>query len=556
MFQASRSQSSAAPRQLRLPKLNAIPGFGDVQFIMQECLKAPGRVVELPYCTVDRKSNFMIGVRNEAPKGEPLWTLSQVTDLESVICWKHASGDLVLICNMLNSAAGSETLTDLGASKAYLTKAKDELDESEQQNATGTAKGVAAGTAAAPAKPSKPDVITFEPPKPGLVALLEGDLKNLATPKLMQKINLSKLTGRLDVKTRLDTAQVYFEDGIPVHSVMKDTPGDSALIELVTWVSGEFRFWPDEKTSLKTINKPLDIALTEGIALGDQTKYLETNGLRLESCLVKKNAMISKNEFGSRLSKGLPIPIEVQSDFYEFIDSRTTLFDFLRKHPLSKAEWVPILFNLVSCGLIQIKDQAAQQNRWAGLKAIGIEEADVQNIAAQLLRPDTGIFCSAALIYFLDQEYLRYEYFNLPFSIIVFSLGEKKTTAAGDSVEPLQTFTIRRAMQRISMIKRQIDILGHYQDFDYAMLLPNTNSTAAAGLATKIMDVLREAPLSSDMDARNLALAFGVATVPEDYQEMDKLLLAANKARDRAKTSHQKVIFARELETLPSQTTN
>ena len=66
-------------------------------------------------------------------------------------------------------------------------------------------------------------------------------------------------------------------------------------------------------------------------------------------------------------------------------------------------------------------------------------------------------------------------------------------------------------------------MLGHWETFDYAMLLPNTNSTAASALAHRIADVLREAPLSSDLDSRSLALAFGVATVPEDCQELDKV---------------------------------
>jgi hypothetical protein len=514
---------------------------------MQECQKALGRTVELPYSTSDHKHNFIISVRNEAPKGEPLWALMVVTNTETTVCWKHASTDLVLICNMLNSAAGSNTFTDLGASRAFLGKAG---EQSEDKVAI-TAPSAAPSTA----KPQPADAIVFEPPNPGAKALFEGDLKALAAPKLLQKINLAKLTGRLDVKTRRDTAQLYFEDGIPVHSVMKDAPGDSGLTELVTWESGEFRFWQDDRTSLKTVTKSIDAALSDGMALSDQTKYLETNGLRLESCLVKKNALISKDELSSRLAKGLPIPLEVQSDFYEFIDSRTTLYDFLHKHPMSKVEWVPILFNLVTCGLIQIKDQAPQQNRLAGLKILGIDESAVQNINTQLLRPETGVFSYPALVFFIEQEYLRYEFFNLPFSIIVFSLGEQKIGLETDSVEPLQTFAIRRAMQRINLIKRQVDILGHYQELDYAMLLPNTNSTAAAALANKIMDVLREAPLSSDMDARNLALAFGVATIPEDYQEVDKLLLAANKARDKAKTGHQRVVLAREIEAASSQTT-
>jgi GGDEF domain-containing protein len=151
-----------------------------------------------------------------------------------------------------------------------------------------------------------------------------------------------------------------------------------------------------------------------------------------------------------------------------------------------------------------------------------------------------------AFIYFLDQEYLRYEHFNFPFSLIVFSIGQRKSGPDG-AVEALQTLAVRRAMQRIGLVKRAIDTLGHWETYDYAMLLPNTNSTAASALGHRIADVLREAPLSSDLDSRSLALAFGVATVPEDCQELDKVIMAARKARDKAKYTQQRVILAREI---------
>ena len=92
-----------------------------------------------------------------------------------------------------------------------------------------------------------------------------------------------------------------------------------------------------------------------------------------------------------------------------------------------------------------------------------------------------------------------------------------------------------------------MDVLGHYKTFDYALLLPNTNSAAAGALANRIADVLREAPLSSDMDARSLAMAFGVATVPEDCVDMDKLIVACVKARDRAKETQRRVVLARDI---------
>jgi GGDEF domain-containing protein len=211
---------------------------------------------------------------------------------------------------------------------------------------------------------------------------------------------------------------------------------------------------------------------------------------------------------------------------------------------MPKVEYIPIIFNLVSCGLVQITDQAPQQNRLATLKSLGIDEAAVQGVLKNLLRPETGILTYPAFIYLLDQEYLRYEYFNTPFSLLVFSIGQRKQEG---NVEALQMLAVRRAMQRISLVKRQIDMLGHYETFDYAMILPSTNSTAASALANRIADVLREAPLSSDMDSRSLALAFGVATVPEDCQELDKVLLAARKARDKAKFTQQRVCLAREI---------
>jgi diguanylate cyclase (GGDEF)-like protein len=214
---------------------------------------------------------------------------------------------------------------------------------------------------------------------------------------------------------------------------------------------------------------------------------------------------------------------------------------------MQKTQWVPLLFNLVSCGLVQITDQAPTQNRLARLKSIGVDENQFQSVIKTLTRSETGIFNYYAFIYFLEQEYLRYEYFNLPFSLIVFSLGIRKGGDDSPVVEALQMIAIRRAMQRIGLVKRQIDTLGHYETFDYALLLPNTNAAAAAALANRISDVLREAPLSSDMDSRALALAFGVATVPEDSVDLDRLIQAAKRARDEAKNGKRRVVLARDL---------
>jgi GGDEF domain-containing protein len=536
MFHQQQGKSShAAPRSLRLPKSPGIPGYGDVQFVSGEALKIIGRTVELPYTSHDKKSDFILSVKYDHEEGDPNWSLYEVQAGNNKTIWHHPSRDLSLICALLSSTSGINVVEDVLPTAAIMGGRGEMGYGAQPAGATGTA------------APASPGGIIFDPPNPGAKATLEGDLNNLQVPNLLQSINLAKMTGKLDVKTLTEGAEVYFHDGIPLHCKLKDVQGDAALVELICWTHGEFRFWPDIKTTGRTINKRLESMLMEGVALLDQSKYLETNGLRLESCLVKKNAMISEEEFRARLSKGAPIGFEQQLDFYELIDNRNTLFDLLRKRPMTKTQWTPILFNLVSCGLVNITDQAPTQNRLANLKSLGVDENAVQSVMKNLIRTETGILSFPSFIYFLDQEFLRYEHFNHPFSIIIFSMGQRRGGPDSGLVESLQMLAVRRAMQRISLVKRNIDMLGHYETFDYAMLLPSTNSAAASALATRISDVLREAPLSSDMDVRSLALAFGVATVPEDCQEMDKLLVSARKARDKAKMSNQRVVLAREI---------
>jgi GGDEF domain-containing protein len=519
------------PRNMRLPKSPVPPSYGDLQFVMEESIKSAGKTIEQPWSPEGRKQEFLLTVRCDSRESDPNWSLYQMTSAGQEAVWHYASRDLTLVSSLVMQASGSEQLQDLVPAAALMGKV-------QLANAPKETEARSSSTSI--------EQIHFEVPRPGAKPTLEGKLKDFPPPSLLQSISLAKMTGRLDVKTQIEHTTVFFQAGIPLHCALKDVRGDHALVELITWKEGEFRFWPDETSRDRTINKRLDGMLMEGVALLDQNNFLETAGLKQESVLVKKNAMISEDEFTARVGKGAPIPVNTQLDFYELIDNRNTLFDLLRNRPMHKAEWVPILFNLVSCGLVQVTDQAPQQNRLAKLKGLGVDENAVQGVVKNLIRPETGIYTYPALIFFLDQEIQRYEHFNFPFSLIIFSVGQRKGGPDG-MVEALQMLAVRRAMQRIGLVKRAVDMLGHWETFDYAMLLPNTNSTAATALAHRVADVLREAPLSSDLDSRNLALAFGVATVPEDCQELDRVITASRKARDRAKFTQQRVVLAREI---------
>lgn len=531
-------QNTPAPRSFRLPKQSIVPNYTDVQFLAAEANKQQGRQVELPFSVTEGSQEFVVTVKVDHNVSlDPVWTLTAVTAQGHQVIFQHPEPDLSMVTNLIMSGCGCDLFSDDLASEAMM--GRDTLSNLNPV-ATGEAPPVESKMTGSHAVTDS-NAAVFDAPKPGVKATLEGDLTKMQAPNLLQSLNMAKMTGRLDVKDKNEEARVFFLDGNIVHAEMKETLGDEALIELVTWTAGEFRFWPDETTGQKTVKKRLDAMLMEGVTLLDQSQYLESAGLKMESCLVKRNAIISEQEFTARLQKGAPIGLQPQIDFYELIDNHSQFFDILAKRPMRKTEYVPILFNLISCGLIQVTDQQA---RSAG-RGLGIDEGTLQSVSKALIRQETGILTYPAFLYFLQQEYLRYEYFNFPFSIIVFSLGHRKGGATGP-VESLQILAVKRAMQRISLVKRPIDMLGHYETFDYSLILPNSNAKAAAALAHRIVDVLREAPLTADMDPRGMVFAFGVAGVPEDGQELDKLLSVAKGARDMSKST-QRIVLAREV---------
>jgi len=525
MFQTSKS---AASKVLRLPKQMALPGLGDLEFVREQTIKIIGRSIELPFSlsqdAQDREHEFVLRAFIITPDGEPTWSLLHTGPNNEQVIWQHTSTDTSLIHSLIKEGAG-DSKAPLPLESAAATK-KDLSHVVTEKLTTGIGIGHILDQALVDER-----------------SLASGNLKVTPVPALLRTINHQKMSGKLAVENKQETCEVYFTDGIPIHCLLKETAGELALKELMTWRNGEYRFYPGQKTLAVTINTDMETLLRSGLTLLEQLNYLETHGFHMESCLVRKNTMMSEQELRIRLSKVAPNNVEQQIDFYELVDNHSTIFELLAKRPSGKAEWIPIIFNLVSCALVQISDQVSQQNRIANLKSFGVDENELQMVSKSFLCAETSILTYPGFIYFLDQEYMRYQYFNFPFSVIIFSLGIKK--GEHKPIENLSAIAIRRAMQRISQVKRPVDMLGHFEQADFAMLLPNSNASAAGAAASRIIEVLSEAPLTSDVDTRSLWSAYGIATIPEDCQEMDKLLQAAKKARDQARHGREKIVLAR-----------
>ena len=94
---------------------------------------------------------------------------------------------------------------------------------------------------------------------------------------------------------------------------------------------------------------------------------------------------------------------------------------------------------------------------------------------------------------------------------------------------------------RIKQAIRNTDVFGHYETFDYALLLPATDVPGAVLVAQRLVSLLSDPPLQPNL-IDPLVLAFGVAGVPDDGKDLGLLLSATSQSKNLAKRSKSAIV--------------
>jgi hypothetical protein len=205
-----------------------------------------------------------------------------------------------------------------------------------------------------------------------------------------------------------------------------------------------------------------------------------------------------------------------------------------------------MIHNLVANDLVAISSRDAPQKNLT-VRPRQIDPAAIQGVMMSLRHAESGMFIYPAFLYFLEQEYFRCYRSKSSLSVIVFRM-KLISEQDGMLVElPLPSPALLDAVLRISALKRNVDLLAHYDSEDYALVLPNTKSGGAEIFANRIVKSLWNSPLAGDIEANNLLLAFGAASVPEDFVDLSSLLGAADLAMQQSRLTRHSVIIYRDL---------
>lgn len=180
------------------------------------------------------------------------------------------------------------------------------------------------------------------------------------------------------------------------------------------------------------------------------------------------------------------------------------------------------------------------------VKPKNIDGAAIQSVMMSLRREDTGLFIHPAFLYFLEEEFFRIYRAKGAMSIIVFEIREVLKVDGAVRRKPLAVEAIADAAIRITSKKRHTDVVAHYEAYDFGILLPSTKSSGAKIFAQKIIKALMEKPLAGT-EGKQLSYAFGSASIPEDFTDINSLLGAAEMSMHYARDRGEQIIFFKDL---------
>lgn len=426
--------------------------------------------------------------------------------------------------------------------------------------------------------------------------LSEGDLKDKPISWILQVAQHYEVTGHLSVGSAACSVKIQFGLGRPLNAFSPFSSGAGTIVDLFTWREGKFSFQDGLKPEGVTIDESPETLLALGEAYSTDLIYLEKNFISESSILLRPAGRTSKEEVANYIQSQSALYHEKQLEFYDSVYGSLNVKDIAEKLSLQRFQGVIIVASLLRLGLIltpegkslkstelenitkalpstiqpspesaptplpepfqpqsgsiqQVQPQFPQTlaSEQGPVRYLGIPENEIKSDISVLEKADgvicdtdTGIISSDLFHYFIQSEFARASRFGTILSLIVFGIKTRN-----QSEDKMQLSDLKKLTGAISGIKRDVDILGHFSDQLYGILLPMVDGDQASVLVDRIMKELP--PKIPELGAYGPVLYFGIASAPEDATDKDELLLICQRAMKQACHTNKLKLQAKEL---------
>jgi GGDEF domain-containing protein len=563
MFQQRRMASGGGGGNVKVGHLADIPSQEDLAYVLEQAVKHRGRFAEISWSVPKSGASFQLTAKVVPGQPQPAWMLyGGPASGAAQLVWGHNSNDLTLIHNLVmlecdkpmdGSNSISASSVDSMAVKAGSGKVSAQSTSGPQnqwlanlQEATqppGDAPRTVAGSPqaamTAAAMETSAGVATMTPPVMNPGDLLDGSLANIGVADLFHYLANNKLTGRLAIASGANAGEVFFQNGQMKHAATLETKGENALFDMATWTDGAFQFHAEQQSGQVTVaGEPAEIIQGCRLVL-NYFRALLQQGLNPASYLVRTQEL-DLNAFDRATRNGLQLDAKVQYRLFEEATGDRTITEILRMAPMVRAEWIPIVYNLLQTGVLQISDRPVAARPGMYLEGEPLNTNSIGAFVSHITQPN-GLFASGAFLYVLQQEFFRHQRTGSSFSLMFFSIAQ--TNLLDGNVVALDQPAWVDAMRRIHAAKRNLDVLGQFDQTNCAIMLPETDTAGAAVFANRVIDMMKKPALAGTSDTMQLVFSFGIASCPDDARDLETLVAAVRVAKNKSRMMGAPVIL-------------
>lgn len=365
----------------------------------------------------------------------------------------------------------------------------------------------------------------------------EGNLKTMPSVGLLQTIAINENTGVLEVSQRDGLLKLWFDEGKPVHGASPQKEGLDVLYEFVLQEDGFFRFIPEQRPAEVSIRIKLESFILESASLYDETKYLKSLGLTMYSGLFAKESIADWQELAQVLEKrGIRYDEHIWQ-LYQALEESPIVADAVEQANLPLRLWTPALYKLVQCGLVNIsndrlEDEDISQSlvtNWS------YNRKSVDEFSAAFYDTRTGLLRFEFLVWMLEKEVERAQTQMWPVSIVIFEIrkqGKDVSKLSATDKEIVQT-----TLAEISDCKRSIDWFCHFEEEQFAILMPGLDAALATMFAKNFAEICSRNLGKLKEGQSEWEYSFGISSMPGDTIEWTKMIGFAGEAQRSARIS-------------------
>lgn len=201
---------------------------------------------------------------------------------------------------------------------------------------------------------------------------------------------------------------------------------------------------------------------------------------------------------------------------------------------------LPLLSEGLPIGIFTIsgleEDQIENLSILAKQLALGVKKINLYEKIRELAITDglTGIYVRRYLLERLNEEMPRAKRHNLKLSMLMIDLDHFKecNDAYGHLVGDIVLKDIAKIMKEHI---RQVDLVGRYGGEEFAIALPDTDKSSAVNVADRIRQSVERYKFKAYDETIAITISVGVATFPEDGDEVAELIDRADQALYKAK---------------------